>query len=763
MEVERHKGRVGVRGSRGGGTLAFAVLVAAFGAIACGGDVSDMPAGLQSLVWVTVDEPGNPPDVNGRGAVAYPFRIGRHEVTAGQWVEFLNAKARADRDGGLWNNDMDITRSGPGMRCDIRRDGTAGGFVHTVAPDMANRPVTHVSFLDACRFCNWLHNGQGEGDTETGAYTLHGYHGTDGRRIRRNPDARYFVPTDDEWYKAAYFDPRRGQRGGYWRYPIRSDEPPDHQRDSPRGANVYRDGLYEPVHGATEVGHFSHAVGPWGTFDQAGNALEWTEGLTPPFLRHLWGGGFHMADGGINEPAPNRFYTSVTDAAGIGFRVAAACDGHRADSGAGTTEPPPVTQGFPRRPWLDPLSGRPFFPLAWFSYASDAADLDQLAAEGANLVLFVNAPCDVDSEAQTTDNIGKMRDYLDHAERVGVRVLVQIGGWYGAHMRGDDAEIARQRRFVEAIASHPALFGYQLYDEPEYAAGGGVGVEEQRRLREFVGAFERLRDSLRRWDGNERRMITCVFNLVPLSCWTDFLPVLDSFQVDRYPLDKEQAYFGHRGDWGPLMMAWSMGHAAAALAVHPQLRNPAPCMQGVGWLHTEGGELGVWRDPLYEETRYMAYSSLTVGAWGVFHWIRRFGRPDSPAILANVARLHAELRSLFPAFEKSYEHPRATVRHNHETLTRGFLTDSVADVTTLLLEDDEAYVLIVSDNAGTFTDIELRLTLPDVPDRESREARVLNEAWSRSIRHDDTTGEWVIEKHTMCFGDVNVWMIPKRR
>jgi hypothetical protein len=62
----------------------------------------------------------------------------------------------------------------------------------------------------------------------------------------------------------------------------------------------------------------------------------------------------------------------------------------------------------------------------------------------------------------------------------------------------------------------------------------------------------------------------------------------------------------------------------------------------------------------------MAYSSLTVGAWGVFHWIRRFGRPESPAINENLGRLHRELRTLIPAFTRSYEKPPFTVRHNHD-------------------------------------------------------------------------------------------------
>jgi hypothetical protein len=248
---------------------------------------------------------------------------------------------------------------------------------------------------------------------------------------------------------------------------------------------------------------------------------------------------------------------------------------------------------------------------------------------------------------------------------------------------------------------------------------------------------------------------------VPLSSWTSFLPVIDSFQVDRYPLDRDQAYFGHRGDWGPLMMAWSMHHGAQAMKSNPNLKNPSPCMQGVGSDHIETGSLGIWRNPLYEETRYMAYSSMTVGSWGVFHWIRSFGRPDSPTILSNVSRLYGELRTLIPALEQSYEKPPFVVRHNHEKITRGFLTDSIADITTLGLEDQSNYYLIVSNNSGTFSDVTLRLKIPGLTDHKARTAKVLNESWSRTLSFSEETGEWMIDPHTMCFGDINIWVIPK--
>lgn len=729
-------------------------------------DVFQMPQGLKSLELVEVGHPGNRPDKNGLGAVNYVFKIGKFEVTSAQYVEFLNAKGRDSADGDLWNNDMDKTRSGEGARCEIRRTGQPGSFSHSVAPDYANRPVTHVSFLDACRFCNWLHNGQGKGDTETGAYELRGYNNTDGRPVKRTSNARYFIPTDNEWYKAAYYDQNKPGGAGYWRYPTQSDNRPGTDRVSKNNANFFIDKVLDSKYFTTEVGSFPASSGPWGTLDMAGNVHEWTEGLNPPFLRNLRGGAFDTDDGGENVTIVNTMYTSKSDVPSVGFRVAAAVGNNPqpvvppiASIQATATS---VVTDFPRRPWRDPATGKPFFPLAWFSYASTEAELDQMAKEGCNLVLFVNTPSDVDSDDQTVSNISAMRKYLDHAASRGMKVLIQTGGFFGAHIRSDKAEIARQRKWLESISGHPAILGFQLYDEPEYRTGGGLGVEEKRRVAEFVEGLRKTREMIREIHPNPNLMISVVFNLVPLSSWTEFLPVIDSFQVDRYPLDRDQAYFGHRGDWGPLMMAWSMHHGAQAMKTHANLKNPAPCMQGVGSNHVEGGSIGIWRNPLYEETRYMAYSSMTVGSWGVFHWIRSFGRPDSTDVINNVSRLYREIRTILPALEQSYESPPFTVRHNHESITRGFLTDSIPDISSLALADEKNYYLIVSNNSSTFGDVSLRLKIPGLTDGKARQASVLNESWSRTLAFSEETGEWVLDTHTMCFGDINIWVIPRQ-
>ncbi|MFM8172586.1 MAG: formylglycine-generating enzyme family protein [Pirellulaceae bacterium] len=730
-------------------------------------DVFQMPEGLTSLQFVEVGDPGNAPDSNGMGAVAYRYRISKYETTAAQWVEFLNAKGRAEEEGGLWTENM--SRADPGEdkdpRCDIRRSGEAGSYVYRVAPEFANRPVNFVSYLDSCRFCNWLHNGQGDGDTETGAYELRGYSGTDGRRIRRNPGAKFFVPTENEWYKAAYYDPEKSGGAGYWKYPTRSDTKPSLDRDSANGANWYRDDYLEPYYFMTEVGSFRRAIGPFGTLDQAGNVAEWTEGLDPPFLRTMRGGAFCSDDAGLNGTIPNRAWSSRSDENPVGIRIAAAVEGGQLLEAEPRHLEIPVESAvldFPRRPWRDPQTGRPFFPLAWFSYTSGEADLDKLATQGANLVLLVEGPSNVQTEESLRDRTPRMLKFLDQAHARQIRVLIQVGGLVESIMDEDADAIDRQRQWVMAIRNHPALFGYQLYDEPEYHAVFGIAVQLQERLRHFVASLVRARELLHQWDPNPDRMVSVVFNLVPLSTWVDFLPALDSFQIDRYPLDFEQPYFGHRGDWGPLMMAWSMHHGAQSLRFHPQLKNPAPCMQGVGQSFVDGAGKPVWRNPLYEETRYMAYSSLTVGAWGAFHWIRTMaGFPENPVIDTNVGRLYQELRLLVPALEQSYEQPPFRVRHNHEGISRDFLTDSVADVTTLALEDSKHYYLIVSDNSGTIKDLTLQLEGLKLAGTHRRTVQVLHESWGRDLTYSEQLNRWQIEPHTMCFGDINVWVIPK--
>src|SRR4029079_10773318 len=117
--------------------------------------------------------------------------------------------------------------------------GPSGSYSYDVIGS-PNHPVTYVSWGDAARFANWMHNGQptggqGPATTETGAYTLNGATTQVAlSAVTRNPGSKWFIPTENEWYKAAYYQPAAsgGDADSYWAYPMKtynlpySDQPP---------------------------------------------------------------------------------------------------------------------------------------------------------------------------------------------------------------------------------------------------------------------------------------------------------------------------------------------------------------------------------------------------------------------------------------------------------------------------------------------------------------------------------------------------------
>ena len=75
----------------------------------------------------------------------------------------------------------------------------------------------NVTWGDAARFCNWLQNGQPTGAEGDGHDRNRGVHSQWASQsalmaITRNAGATYFIPSENEWYKAAYYNGRRDQR-----------------------------------------------------------------------------------------------------------------------------------------------------------------------------------------------------------------------------------------------------------------------------------------------------------------------------------------------------------------------------------------------------------------------------------------------------------------------------------------------------------------------------------------------------------------------
>jgi formylglycine-generating enzyme required for sulfatase activity len=294
---------------------AKALLLGALGTL-IGGSAS---AAIVTIDYVAVGNAGNANNTTGLGAVASQFNIGKYEVTNAQYAEFLNAKAVSDPLG-LYNAGMDSNPLGG-----ITRLGNDGAFTYAAKTGFETKPVVFVGFYDAARFANWLNNGQGSASTETGAYTLLGGTAvpTNGATFTRNAGAGVWVPSENEWYKAAYHQPG-ADANDYWLYPTRSNAEP--LATSPNSTNANSANFTSPSFsspGLTAVGGFTLASSFYGTFDQGGNVIEWNDSIVAANQRGLRGGTWQDFELFMRATSPDMSPATQEDEF-IGFRVAAA-------------------------------------------------------------------------------------------------------------------------------------------------------------------------------------------------------------------------------------------------------------------------------------------------------------------------------------------------------------------------------------------------------------------------------------------------------
>jgi formylglycine-generating enzyme required for sulfatase activity len=291
-----------------------------------------------TIPTVPVGNAGNANDPltgNLYGGVTYAYRIGTTEVTNDQYAEFLNAKAASDPLA-LYYTSMGSDASGG-----IARSGSGtipDPYVYTTKTNMGNKPVNYVNWYDSIRFANWLNNGQGLGDTETGAYTLLG--GTpvpsNGTSITRNSGALWFLPTEHEWYKAAYHQPsvEGGDSDDYWLYPTASNTDPtiatansvgDISNPGSNVANYALGAAWDAeIRYVTTVGSAGPlSQGFYGTADQGGNVWEWNEPWVGEGVRSLRGGALAYSASSMRATTLPLSAQSNFQAPYFGFRVAA--------------------------------------------------------------------------------------------------------------------------------------------------------------------------------------------------------------------------------------------------------------------------------------------------------------------------------------------------------------------------------------------------------------------------------------------------------
>jgi formylglycine-generating enzyme len=258
------------------------------------------------------------------GGVGYNYNIGTYDVTNSQYVEFLNTKDPTGANAlGLWNGSMaNATFGGISFN-----GGNVPGSRYVLTAGRENHPVNYVTWYDTIRFANWLNNGQGSGDTETGAYTL-GRLGAGGiplaPPLTHNADSQVWLPTENEWYKAAYYDPRTTAQGGppvdshYWLYGTSSSSTPIASGPT---ALANHANYNNAVGNLTDVGAYTGTTSPYGAFDMAGNIFQWNETWMSGVSRGVRGGAFNVNFVGMHSsarvPSESSFEFNY-----FGFRVA---------------------------------------------------------------------------------------------------------------------------------------------------------------------------------------------------------------------------------------------------------------------------------------------------------------------------------------------------------------------------------------------------------------------------------------------------------
>ena len=228
-------------------------------------------------------------DTSGYGAVSNNYYIGKYEVTNSQWNAFVS-EVGAPIGTGYWANAYDEEAS-------------------LYTSDL--QPANKVSWFETLQFCNYLTTG----DKSQGVYIFNGNNTNPGEFMGINDSLKtgltpaYWLPTEDEWYKAAYFKP---DGSGYSLYANGTDTMPIAGVDSNYNQSLPYSGPWNIYSGSEEQN---------GTFNMMGNVWEWNETNCIAALRGMRGGTFDVFTGPASD-ARAQYLNPRTEYDNTGFRIA---------------------------------------------------------------------------------------------------------------------------------------------------------------------------------------------------------------------------------------------------------------------------------------------------------------------------------------------------------------------------------------------------------------------------------------------------------
>ena len=198
-----------------------------------------------TIDFVSIGNTGNAADTTGYGAVPYEYRIGKYEISQDA-----------------------ITKA------------TASGMANVSAgPWTGSQPAANMSWYEAAAFVNWLNTSTGKQAaynlTFSGSWSMTLWSSADawqlgGENLYRHKDAFYFLPSENEWYKAAYYNP-----GGsnYFLYPTGSNDAPTAVASGTSAGTA----VYNGVAAVPAIVDSAGGLSPYGAMGQSGNVWEWNE------------------------------------------------------------------------------------------------------------------------------------------------------------------------------------------------------------------------------------------------------------------------------------------------------------------------------------------------------------------------------------------------------------------------------------------------------------------------------------------------------
>ena len=257
-----------------------------------------------TMDFVQVSNTGNENDSTGYGSVSYEYRMGKYEVSQ-DMINKASASGVPGMPGGTW---------------------------------VGNQPSSAITWYQAAAFVNWLNTSSGY----HAAYNLTWNRWTaswemslwypnqawqmDGENLYRYIDAYYFLPNENEWYKAAYHK-NDGVTSNYWAYPTGSNSAPTKVESGTGAGTAVYNGLEDPYIPEPAAVDNAGGLSPYGTMGQGGNVWEWMESAfngtnNSTSADRTRRGGYWMESDGLLSSSHREDRTPEDENPYTGFRVA---------------------------------------------------------------------------------------------------------------------------------------------------------------------------------------------------------------------------------------------------------------------------------------------------------------------------------------------------------------------------------------------------------------------------------------------------------